>query len=225
MKSAMLFATALASKTVVAGSVLWGVLSMDPASSGEDSFLMPSGGIPISVASGGAVYPNAWITVSEEDGIVTITGDPRRLVTAGGDSWSRTGHGELVDASTTRNPGSSFLHGWLDGQEDDWDLRADDPVVAEADSVFSFYLGFATASSLNEGNPRYEWSDVYYGWALFEYSGGTLRLVDSAIDVDGCGIYAGTGTTTPVPEPSSACLAALGALAVFSRKRRPGKNG
>ena len=65
---------------------------------------------------------------------------------------------------------------------------------------------------------QYDWSDVYYGWALFEYSYGRLTLVDSALNTGGGGIYAGTSITVPIPEPSSWALAALGVAALLRRR-------
>ena len=206
---------------IVAASVAWGILSMNDATETQPGSLMPVEGSPISVASGEFVYPNAMITLSKT-GVnkVTITADPNAIVAAYGDSWVLVEEGELVDESTTRNADSYFLHGWIDGQEDDWDLRADVPVVLPARSSNRFYLGFATASS--ESHPQYDWTDVYYGWALFEYSGGRLSLVDSALNVDGGGIYAGTAVTVPIPEPAAGALAALGAVALLRRRRSGG---
>ena len=214
----------LFSGRLVAATVAWGVLSMNDATETQSGRLMPVEGSPIPVASGEYVYPNAVISLSATGiNTVTITADPYSIVTAYGDSWVLVEEGELVDASTTRNADSFFLHGWIDGQEDNWDLRADDPVVLPAQSASRFYLGFATASSAAESYPQYDWTDVYYGWALFEYSDGELSLVNSALNVNGGGIYAGSAVTTPIPEPAAGAFAALGALALLHRRRSAAK--
>ncbi|MDB4333490.1 hypothetical protein N9986_03350 [Akkermansiaceae bacterium] len=73
-----------------------------------------------------------------------------------------------------------------------------------------FYLGVSTDGAGQRSN---------FGWAQFNFSGGTLSIVDSAVAYDmGNGIIA--GTTQTVPEPSSALLAtcALGLGAI--RRRR-----
>lgn len=220
MKKLILLLVGMSTGRIMAAAVAWGILSMNDATTTNSGRLGPMGGSPIAVASGEHVYPNAVISLAiSGNNTATITADPNDIVTAYGDSWVLVEEGELVDASTTRNLDAYFLHGWIDGQEDDWDLRADAPIVLPARRSDRFYLGFASASSAAEkAYPQYDWSDVYYGWALFEYSYGRLTLVDSALNIEGGGIYAGTSITVPIPEPSSCALAVLGVVALLRRR-------
>ena len=51
-----------------------------------------------------------------------------------------------------------------------------------------------------------------FGWAELENVQGTIELLNSALEYQGGGIYAGTQTIIPTPEPSELALAALGTL-------------
>ncbi len=73
-----------------------------------------------------------------------------------------------------------------------------------------FYLGFCLSNTPGD-------EDSIYGWVALIYDGTTLTLVDSAAETSGVGIYA--GTYTPIPEPTTACLALTG-LAVLAVGRR-----
>ena len=57
----------------------------------------------------------------------------------------------------------------------------------------------------------------YYGWVELGYN-GNLYIVNSAMEITGQGIYAGTGIATP--EPSSALLALSGMAFLLLRRRR-----
>jgi len=66
-------------------------------------------------------------------------------------------------------------------------------------------------------NPVFD--EVYYGWALFEWSKNQLTLVDSALCLEpNTGIIVGSSTIVPIPEPSSFALAALGVTALLRRR-------
>ena len=209
-----------------AASVAWGVLEGGGAASGDswNASFLPKNGDPLEVSPGWFVYPNLVITATKDQMRVSLSGNPDRIVLAYGDSWVRMEEGALVDASTTRNQSSYFLHGWLDGSGeniDGYDIRADDPISAPYYSSFTFYLGFATAAeNVTAPNLIDNWSHVYYGWARFSYNRGAISLVDSALNADGGGIYVGTDRTTPVPEPASGALALVGAV-LFLRRKRP----
>lgn len=56
-----------------------------------------------------------------------------------------------------------------------------------------------------------------FGWASFTYNSSSLTLVGNAIESTGAGIIA--GTTTAVPEPSSALLLLLGLVAMPAVRR------
>ena len=207
--------------------VEWGILEGGGHWEGSvwTGCFLPMDGEPYEVISGVFLYPNIVINVTKTGNRATISGDPENIVTAYGDSWVRTSKEALVDASTTRNQSSYFLHGWIDGIGDDYDLRADDPIDAPYNSTFQFCLGFATAGEyVPEDYPYDPWKYVYYGWATFKYSQGTITLVDSALNTEGGGIYADTGRTTPVPEPSSAAFAVLGVALLLRRRRLPPGN-
>ena len=98
--------------------------------------------------------------------------------------------------------------------------HADEAIEVAFTPTVRFYLGFATSVwGDNEETGALERS-VYYGWAQFEWSRGTLSLLNSAINTEGGGIYVGTDRTTPVPEPTSAALAIAGLGLLICRRKR-----
>jgi hypothetical protein len=100
---------------------------------------------------------------------------------------------------------------------DDGFTAADQSITDDYDSVFRFYLGFAIAGTDTATGEALQ-SNVYYGWAQFEYSDGEISVVSSALNTTGGGIYAGTDRTTSVPEPASGALALLGAVLLLRRR-------
>ena len=87
----------------------------------------------------------------------------------------------------------------------------------------SFYLGFYTGYGPfdpNTGAYTGIYRDPLFGWALLVNNGGVIRLLDSALEYGGGGIYAGTRNILPVPEPSAIFLTALGALLLGIRRWR-----
>jgi len=61
-------------------------------------------------------------------------------------------------------------------------------------------------------------STELYGWALLEYDGSDLQVLDSCAENDGIGIIAGQ---YQVPEPSSVVLFIIGTIGVWTlRKKR-----
>lgn len=204
-----------------AAPVEWGILDGGGQTTDgvwEGQFLPTNG--PNEILQGIYVYPNISITAEKNGKMgVIITANPEEIVLAYGDNWVNVAEGELIDASTTRNQEHYFLHGWLDdGADGTYNPRADDPITAPYNSTFDFYLGFATAAEYT-GSWADPWKYVYYGWAQFTYSKGTITLVDSALNTEGGGIYAGTGITTPVPEPATGILSFLGILLLIRPRK------
>jgi hypothetical protein len=86
-----------------------------------------------------------------------------------------------------------------------------------------FYLGLYTGNS-----PRVNgvYSDPLFGWAQLVNIGGTIQFLGGALEYGGGGIYAGTQTIIPVPEPGALALVATGAaLWCFSLRRHDGRKG
>jgi len=84
-----------------------------------------------------------------------------------------------------------------------------------------FYLGFQLDAP---PNPAFPDVPVFiYGWAALLWDGTELTLVDSAAEMSGVGLYA--GTYNAIPEPSAAGLLLVGVAALVVRRRhtrRPG---
>lgn len=82
-----------------------------------------------------------------------------------------------------------------------------------------FYLALYTGNE-NFHPPNDIYADPIFGWAELENVNGSIQLLNSALEYQGAGIYAGTQTVIqPVPEPGEFALAALGALLLASVKR------
>ncbi len=136
-----------------------------------------------------------------------------------GDNWVRMNEGDLVDA-TIQDADTFFLHGIADPVSGAYDVHSDYTIEGMFASSFQFYLGFATSVCIEKFDESGMFDQhIYYGWAQFEWKNGVLSLVNSAINLEGGGIYAGTDRTTPVPEPSTAMLALAG-LALLIKRRR-----
>ena len=74
-----------------------------------------------------------------------------------------------------------------------------------------FYVGRYTGNQ-NFHPPDGIYTDPLFGWARLVNNNGVIEMLDSALEYKGGGIYAGTQTIIPVPEPSSFSLIALGSL-------------
>jgi hypothetical protein len=89
-----------------------------------------------------------------------------------------------------------------------------------ADGV-PFYVGLYTGLNFAPPyppNPPVNYLDPVYGWAELENVNGAIEMLDSALEYQGGGIYAGTQTIIPVPEPSVFALTALCGLLLGFRR-------
>jgi hypothetical protein len=86
------------------------------------------------------------------------------------------------------------------------------------DSGVPFYLGFYTGHT--NGAPPGAYKDPVCGWGEFVNNQGVIQMLDSALEVGGGGIYVGTQTIIPIPEPGFLSLSACGALIFGWRFRR-----
>ena len=87
-----------------------------------------------------------------------------------------------------------------------------------------FYVGLYTGASFAPPyppNPPYIYTDPVFGWAELENVQGTIQLLGGAAEYQGGGIFAGTETIIPVPEPSSAVLLLRGGVtfALFLKRK------
>ena len=75
-----------------------------------------------------------------------------------------------------------------------------------------FYVGLYTGN-VQTPPPNGIYNDPLFGWAELQNVGGTIQLVNSALEYQGGGIYVGTQTIIPiVPEPNAFALLGLGSL-------------
>jgi len=83
-----------------------------------------------------------------------------------------------------------------------------------------FYLGFYTGFYPWDSHGTYTgiYSNPVFGWGRFVNNQGVMQLLDSAAEIGGGGIYAGTSILIPVKEPSGIALASLGALLLGFRR-------
>jgi hypothetical protein len=73
-----------------------------------------------------------------------------------------------------------------------------------------FYLGFYTGHTNGAAPGTY--SGPVFGWGEYVNNQGVIQMVDSALEVGGGGIYVGTQTIMPIPEPGVLGLWACAAL-------------
>jgi hypothetical protein len=81
-----------------------------------------------------------------------------------------------------------------------------------------FYLGFYTGRT--NGAPPGAYSDPVFGWGEFVNNQGVIQMLDAALVVEGGGIYVGTQTIMPIPEPGVVSLSCFGAFILGWRFRR-----
>ena len=74
----------------------------------------------------------------------------------------------------------------------------------------TFFLGFFTGSTYPVNGI---YSDPLIGWGQFRSVNNTITFLGGALEYGGGGIYAGTQTIIPVPEPAAVCLLGVGGMA------------
>jgi hypothetical protein len=82
-----------------------------------------------------------------------------------------------------------------------------------------FYLGVYTGYT--NGVPTGLYNSPVFGWAEFVNHQGVIQLLDSALVMDGGGIYVGTQTIIPVPESGVFGLLILGVFTLGCWVKRP----
>ena len=83
-----------------------------------------------------------------------------------------------------------------------------------------FYLALYTGN-VTSAPSNGIYSDPLFGWAELENVGGAIELLNSAVEYNGGGIYVGTTSIIPTPEPSVLSLVALGGAAIaWGRSRK-----
>lgn len=80
-----------------------------------------------------------------------------------------------------------------------------------------FYVGLYTGND-QFAPPDGIYNNPLFGWALLVNNRGVIQVLDSALEYNGGGIFAGTQTIIPAPEPSALALAALGG-GIFGLRR------
>jgi hypothetical protein len=82
-----------------------------------------------------------------------------------------------------------------------------------------YYVGLYTGN-MTYAPPDGIYTDPLLGWAELENVNGTIKLLNSALEYQGGGIYAGTENIIPTPEPRIIGLSALGGLLLTWRRWR-----
>ena len=82
-----------------------------------------------------------------------------------------------------------------------------------------FYVGLYSGANVAPPYPPtlpYNYLDPVFGWAELENVGGTVELLNSALEYQGGGIFAGTENIILAPEPTTLSLVILGTAGMFA---------
>jgi hypothetical protein len=93
-----------------------------------------------------------------------------------------------------------------------------------------FYVGLYSGASIAPPFPPYPpyiYTDPVFGWAELENVNGTIEVLDSALEYQGGGIFAGTQNIIPTPEPGTLALlsAGVGLLGLRWRQNKSRQRG
>jgi hypothetical protein len=91
------------------------------------------------------------------------------------------------------------------------------------DPGIPFFLGFYTGHT--NGTAPGAYSDPLFGWGEFVNDQGVIQMLGGALEVAGGGIYVGTETIIPIPEPGVLSLWTCGVVILGWRCRRLNKVG
>ena len=86
-----------------------------------------------------------------------------------------------------------------------------------------FYVGLYSGASIAPPYPPYPpyiYTDPVFGWAELENVNGTIEVLNSALEYQGGGIFAGTQNIIPAPEPGTLAMIVAGAGLLGLRRRQ-----
>ena len=193
MKKSMLLLLVFTNTLAFAATVDWDVAVFNPFG-GESALGVQSNLLPPYYLANTVIWcnvinvPSSRVTISAHNVLLTP-----------GTMWRQMKYGELVDSSSTH---SSFNDFFVRHDANGFACEQD-IVLRYGDSV---YLGFVIFAA-----------DNIYGWVQLGWDEKGITVWDSAMEITGLGIYAGTGIA--VPEPSTALLAIIGISSLCLRRR------
>ncbi|MBP5321812.1 MAG: PEP-CTERM sorting domain-containing protein [Kiritimatiellae bacterium] len=156
------------------------------------------------IPSHNTFWIDLYVTCSRSGLTTTLMADPGYTCLTFRGNWVTASPGDVAMESTTRHLPEYFMHCSADNEAE---MLSSTPLTVKGIEN-DLYLMFATGSP--EVVPTY-----YYGWVQLTVTPDEVKLVRSAINLDGDPIVVGTGN---VPEPSSLLLLAAGGV-ILALKR------